>query len=470
MNRKVAFFISNFSYTLTANIVTFLVSAVTIAIVPKVLGVEEYGYFQLYLFYTSYVIFFHLGIPNGIYLRYGGKEYKELNKNLFTSQFWMMTAYVFIVTVIGSMTAYFFLGSEKKVLILLLTNLCALIIIPRDFILLMFQATYRIKDYVKATIIDRIVYVSFTVILLAIGSRAYVSLVLADLLGKGIALTWLLFQCRDMVFVKISHWKQGLGEIIKNITSGGKILLSNIADMMIIGIIRMGIEYKWNIETFGKVSLTLSLSNLMMVIINAVSVVIYPMLRRTTKEELPKLYSILRNILMIPLLGMMIIYYPVKQILGVWLPNYADSLIYIALLFPICVYESKMSMLVNTYLKSLRKEAWILIVNLIAVLLSFLCSFVTLYFLNSLTLTLVSIVFVLAFRCIFAEILLSKKINIKINKDIILELIMCIVFMITGWLIHSYISMLLYAACYLVYLFIKKKDIIEAIHEVKSIA
>jgi len=453
-----------------ANIVTFLVSAIMIAVVPKLLGVEEYGYFQLYLFCSSYAIFFHFGIPNGIYLRYGGKDYKELDNKLFTSQFWMMMAYVLLLVVIGSIIAYFTLGAEKTGLILILTNLCALIIIPRDFILLMFQATYRIKDYVKATIIDRMVYVSFVMILLALGSRDYISLILADLLGKVIALTWLLFLCREMIFTKITHLKLGLQELIKNITSGGKILLSNIADLMLIGIMRMGIEYKWSIETFGKVSLTLSLSNLMMVVINAVSIVIYPMLRRTSKEELPKFYSILRNILMIPLLGMMIIYYPMKQIFALWLPRYADSLMYIALLFPICIYESKMTMLVYTYLKNLRKETWILIINLVSVLVSFLVSLVTLFLLNSLTITVASIVLILAFRCIFAEIIVSKKIEIKIKKDIILELLMCIVFMVTGWLIQSYMSTLLYAVCYLAYLAIKKKDIAEAIQEIKLMA
>ena len=38
-----------------------------------------------------------------------------------------------------------------------------------------------------------------------------------------------------------------------------------------------------------------------------------------------------------------IFYYPIKLILSTWLPQYADSLRYMALLFPICIYESKMS-------------------------------------------------------------------------------------------------------------------------------
>lgn len=470
MNYKFKNFITNFSYTLGANIITFLVSAIIIAVVPKALGVKEYGYFQLYLFYTSYVIFFHFGLPNGVYLRYGGKEYSSLNKSVFTSQFWMVTVYVLILAAVGSSIIVFTLGAEKKGFILIMTCLCGAIIIPRDFILLMMQATNRIKDYVIATVIDRIVYVTLVVTFLILGRREYSLLISADILSKLLALIWIIYRCKEMIFQKLTSLKEGVQDALKNISAGSKILISNIADMMIIGILRIGIEHKWNIETFGKVSLTLSLSNLMLVVINAVSIVIYPMLRRTPQEELSKLYRIFRNILMVPLLGILVIYYPVKEILSLWLPRYANSLTYIALLLPICIYESKMSMLVNTYLKNLRKEKWILIVNLVSMGISFLVSLVTIFLLNNLILAMISIVLVLAFRCIYAELLLSKWLAIKVKKDILLELLMCLLFMATGWLLQSYWSTLIYAAGYLGYLYIKRKDITEAIQEIKAFA
>ncbi len=39
-----------------------------------------------------------------------------------------------------------------------------------------------------------------------------------------------------------------------------------------------------------------------------------------------------------------------------WLPEYADSLQYMGILFPIVIYEGRMSLLINTYLKTIRKE------------------------------------------------------------------------------------------------------------------
>lgn len=77
MNSKVINFIKNFSYTLTSNLLSLLVSTLVILIIPKLLGVQEYGYWQLYIFYSSYVGFLHFGWNDGIYLRYGGKNIKN---------------------------------------------------------------------------------------------------------------------------------------------------------------------------------------------------------------------------------------------------------------------------------------------------------------------------------------------------------------------------------------------------------
>lgn len=48
-------------------------------VVPKVLGVEEYAHWQLFLFYAGYVGITMLGVGDGIYLRLGGKRFSEID-------------------------------------------------------------------------------------------------------------------------------------------------------------------------------------------------------------------------------------------------------------------------------------------------------------------------------------------------------------------------------------------------------
>ena len=42
--------IANFSYVVLSNLLTVIVSSLVVLILPKIMGVEEYGYWQLYIF------------------------------------------------------------------------------------------------------------------------------------------------------------------------------------------------------------------------------------------------------------------------------------------------------------------------------------------------------------------------------------------------------------------------------------
>ena len=52
--------VANFSYVVLSNLLTVIVSSLVVLILPKIMGVEEYGYWQLYIFYLSYTGFVHL--------------------------------------------------------------------------------------------------------------------------------------------------------------------------------------------------------------------------------------------------------------------------------------------------------------------------------------------------------------------------------------------------------------------------
>lgn len=469
MNNKAITFMKNFSYSVSSNLISMLISTTVILIVPKLIGVEGYGYWQLYLFYSSYVGFLHFGWNDGVYLRYGGKEYKELNKELFFSQFWMLVIFQVLIglIIIGVSTALF--KDVNKVFIMKMTALVMLIVNVRLLIIYILQTTNRIKEYAFITMMERILYFCLIVLFLFVGVRQYKLLILADILGKFVSLIYSIYFCRDIVFKKISLFYFNFRESFQNVNAGIKLMFANIASMLIIGIVRMGIERSWNVATFGKVSLTFSISNLMMLFINAVGIIMFPVLRRTSPEKLPKIYKDMRTFLNVFLLGMLVTYYPLKVVLSAWLPKYEESLIYMALLFPMSVYEGKMALLINTYLKTLRKEKLILFINLITVVLSMILTvlFTTLF--RNLSLALVSIVVLLAFRSTLAEVFLSKILGISVYKNLLLEIFPILIFILTGWFVTSWIGAIIYFATFCIYLFIKKRDLITTFANVKQL-
>lgn len=459
MNTKLRNILENITYTFTANILTMLISIIMTLILPKFLGVTDYSYYQLYIFFISYVGFFHFGWIDGIYLKIGGMEYNDLEKSNYVTQFWMLNVLEIIIAAIISIFALFIIKNIDKSFVLISTSVCGVITILRTYLLFILQSTNRIKEYAKYTRVDRFIYFALVIVFLFLGFKNYKIILYIDIFSKLVALVLCANKMKDIVFGKLNISKNTLLEIFENISIGIKLMLANIASTLIIGVVRFGIQKNWDIETFGKISLTLNISNLLMTFINAVAVIMFPLLRREEESNLPKIYVILRNTLMIFLYMMLIFYYPIKLILSTWLPQYADSLRYMALLFPICIYESKMSMLINTYLKSFRKEKSMLIINTISLILSLILTILSVFILNNLTWSILSIVFLLGFRCVIGELVLTKIMNILIYKDIILETVLTAIFIISSWFINNMFCSIIYTCFYLIYVFIKRKDI-----------
>ncbi len=96
-----------------------------------------------------------------------------------------------------------------------------------------------------------------------------------------------------------------------------------------------------------------------------------------------------------------------------WLPEYTESLNFMGILFPIVIYEGRMSLLINTYLKTLRKEKTILMVNVITLVLSLLASLFVIFIIGNLNLAVGLILLSLAFRCNLAEFFSLQRYGIK---------------------------------------------------------
>ncbi len=451
--------LKNFSYTFIANIINFLISAAVAFFVPKALGTESYGYFQLYLFYTSYIGFFHFGWADGIYLRYGGAYYDQLDKARMSAQFRLYTAFVVILGAIICLFGVMTVSPADRAFVVGGTGLAILLMLPRTFLLYVLQCTNRIREYALGTVTERIVYFLVVIIVLISGTSSFRPLLFGDLAGKLTALILTVWICRDLVKSKPEPLAEAFPETRRNVTVGIRLMFSNIASMLIVGIVRLAIERHWDVETFGKVSLTMAISNLFMVFIESVALILFPALRRTDPDRLTELYSRMRSCLMLPLFGILILYYPAYVILSAWLPAYADKLRYMAILFPMCVYESKTSMLVNTYLKTLRKEKTLMTVNLVTVALSAALSGVFVFGMNSLDFAIVSIVVLLAFRCIAGEVLLAKEIRIRVVWDILQELLLTAGFILASWLIGGIRGVLIYAVLYAAYLMLHRADL-----------
>ena len=441
----------NISFAIGGNAIMILVSICMILVLPKYLSLQDYGTWQLFLFYFSYVGLLHFGWEDGIYLRYMGLSYKGLNKPLILGQ---------IVTIIGSqcflglgiyLLADIFFSSNVQREIFHFIAATLILANSNNLFNFIFQMTSRISDYARLIALEPLLFISLVIVSFICGERNYTILIYCKLISLTIVCLFSGYLLRDLKEVALPSVTVIYNEAKENIIVGFKLMLANIASMLIIGIVRFGISQGWDVATFGKISLTLSVSNFLMVFINAISVVLLPALKHVTTSMHRELYLAGRNLLTTGMLVVLMIYYPLNRILSWWLPQYMDTLIYMAVLFPVCLFEARMGLLVNTYLKAMRQEKLMLKINILSVLFSAAVTFFTVVIIHNLTVCVVSIVLIFSFRCYFAELKLTVLLQYQLFSSMVQEIIMIIVFMTTSWFVGGLIGAISYALTLMIY-------------------
>lgn len=462
-------FLIKIFYSVGANLISLIVSLLTTLVVPRFLGadVEQYGYLQIYLFYITYLGLFHFGWCDGIFLREGGKKYSDLDKSLYSAQFILFLGAETLVTVTIIIIGNFIAQNGDYLFVFIAFAINILIYLPRTMLQYFLQSTNRIKEYAEITTVGRTVYGISILVIVLFFSKNYKWFVIGDIFGKLVALIISIYFCRDIVFFKPGRFSYAISEAKLNISIGIKLTFSNIASMLITGIVRWGIQQHWSVSTYGKISLTLSVSSLIMVFISAVAIVLYPTLRRVEHNKLPLIYGYIRTILMFFLLALLIVYYPMETILIKWLPQYSDGLKYMALLFPMCIYSSKMTLLVQTYMNVYRMEKDIMKVNIIGVLFAIITTIISILFLDNLTIAVLCMVINQMFRCIYAEVCLSHRIKIKIIKDSVYEVLLSVIFIFSSWNIGGSMGLVVYGIGYSIYIWLKREDFIEMFAKLK---
>lgn len=461
MNSRVL--VKNMIAAFTAQGTSFAVSVLTSLLVPKVMGVQEFGYWQLFILYSNYISYGEFGLIDGVYLLNGGKRRKESDKRGIGTQVkfggfvqLLITLGLFCIALLGGF------GEKRTFVIIAL----ALLVVPNNVMLhlgYIFQSMNETRLFSTSQVLDRLTFLIPTVLLVVSRCASFELYVCAFLIGRIIACAYCVVHAWDFLCTHSLSISDGVRECIEVARIGLPHMVATAASMLIVGIARMAIDSAWGIEVFGKVSLSLSLVNFFTAFVNQAGLVLFPSLREAEKEKQTAIYLLLKKILEIILPAAYLLYFPITLLVGFWLPQYRDSLHYFAYLLPICVFDSKMSLCFTTYFRTLRREKTMLYVNLLAVAIS--CGFAVLgvFVLNSPDVVLLGAVVGIVVRSIRSEDQVDEALSIKGDKTALQEVAVSGVFCASILLLKSAISFFVYLIAYAIYLFMNRKKFAQVI-------
>ena len=112
--------IFNIMKVTTSNIIKLFAGVVVGFILPKIIGVSDYGYHKTFTLYATYVSLLSFGIVDGIYLKYGGKNYDQLNREQFRLYSKAFIVLQVSIALIGVFIANFFLQKDAKFILICL--------------------------------------------------------------------------------------------------------------------------------------------------------------------------------------------------------------------------------------------------------------------------------------------------------------------------------------------------------------
>lgn len=458
----------NIILAILAQGISLIVSFILNLIVPKFISQYQYSYWQSYILYVGYVGVIHFGLLDGIVLRYSQYDYNEIDKNRIRSQFQILFFLISIMAIFSIIGALIFLDGLNR-LIAVFVAFGMILKNVFTYSSYSFQITNRINKYAGLLILQRLAYGIAVIVLLICKVDRFEWYCLADLFGDTMGILFSFFFNRGMYFGKALAFKESIKEWWVNVSSGCILLFSNWSALLLLGSAKMIIQWRWDELIFGQISFSFSLSNLILTFISAISIVLFPSLKRMEQDKLPQLYKKIRNTVSPLLFFIMLFYFPGCWILKKFLPAYENSLTYLGILLPIVIYSSKVNLLTNNYLKAYRKEKNMLWVNIISILIAVFLFTISAYLFNNLTAVLVCVVIAVMLNSILSEITVTKIIHIKFLKEFILEAIVTILFILIANYFELWIAFGLYIAVLIVYFLYERETLFAISIKVKNI-
>ncbi len=461
--------IENLSYAYASQIVSTLVSICFTLLVPKVLGVEGYGYWQLIVFYATYLGVFYLGINDGIYLKCGGKTIDTLDKPSISGISKLFFCVQFALAILLSTLAILFIEDENRAFVLCMTAIFLPFLNIKGLYGHVLQAINNTKVYSMSLMLDKMVILAGVLIGLTFWITDFRYYVSFYVIGGVIATIYCCYQARHILKEKGKPIKENLSEIVDNIKVGLPLMLSSLAAMMITGTTRQIIDMKWEISDFSKISLALTMMNFVLMFLNQSSLVLFPAIRKIHSDSQVALYTVANKCLNIVLPMVFLFYVPVGTLVELWLPNYSESIRFLGVLLPICIFDGKMNLINNTYYKVLRMERSLFTVNVATFLLNLSISLVSAYVFENIDFMAYGLLISIVFRSILAELLLNRKLHKAFDRTMLIPIAASIVYIAFNVFLEKWLSFACYCAVCSVILLTMQRILKKNFCEIKAV-
>lgn len=391
-----------------SNVIRLLAGILVGFLLPKIVDVDNYGYYKTFMLYSTYVGLLHFGFVDGLYLKYGGKDYKELERESFR----LFSRFLFVLEITISLVLgvvfYFSLTSELKFIFVCLVaySLFAQIV---GYFQMISQITSRFNELSLRNVIQSVLIcvsvLALWVICKSTGDLiSYRWYILPFLFINFVLAVWYLITYREIVFGKSERIKNNCKKLFSFFILGFPLLVANLCSAFILAIDRQFVNALFDNKTYAVYAFAYNLLALITTALSAISTVIYPTLKKTNKETLKNNYSFLVRIILIFVFACLIVYFPLLKFIPWFLPNYINALPVFRVILPGLAVSSVITIVMHNYYKTDGKELMFFIKSIIVLVLSAAANVVAFFiFKTTISISIASIIVMIVWYFLIEE-------------------------------------------------------------------
>ena len=352
---KKNFAAGNVARVASSRLVSIASGVVTGFLIPKILGVEDYGFFKIYTLYIVYTALLHFGFIDGILLKFAGRKYDELDREKFRTYTRFFTVFQLLIGFALSFASVFVSDRDYSFIVLMLGINMILVNITAYYQFIS-QATERFKEYSARSFILSILKFLLAIGLVAVNlvfemEISYKLYVVSLNVIDFALLIWYVVTYRDITFGKAFAFSKVKGEIFELFKIGITLTIAYQISHFVLAFDRQLVSMLFPTEVYGQYSFAYNIVTLIATITSSLSLVLFPMLKRVTEDKASQYYRRLLESVVLILAASLVCYYPFSLFVEWFLPEYAESLVYLKMVLPILTFSSSISVVMFTFCK-----------------------------------------------------------------------------------------------------------------------
>ncbi|MGN0132768.1 MAG: lipopolysaccharide biosynthesis protein [Lachnospiraceae bacterium] len=311
-----------------ANGIVAVVGLLSSLFLPKTLSIEEYAVYQAFILYLGYVGILHLGFPNGLSIKYAGKNFNKIDRKQYKSELLFLILVLLVFSAIAICIAF---GTQNKMMFYI-----AIMIFPYCFMssfLSLFQSWGKFRSYAFLHIVLSAVPLALPI------AFYFATRQISALLCIGLYIS--VYLCATVVSMFKNF--QSVGGVKSNKIFSNEnfqieklgffFMLGNYINNILTSIDKQFIRWVGTTHQFSFYSFALTMQGVMTIFLTAISKPLFPYMvsGKITRNQ----YSEVKRYLL--MLGSLsgVAYFACCLIVKLWIPDYIRSLEVIEIYFAV---------------------------------------------------------------------------------------------------------------------------------------